>query len=371
MRHRVTLVLVLLASLLALPTAPALAEGPPGSEPAVSELTLSGPAAPLVGPEIGYLRVSVHLTAPSGVVQGTQPENPVPNDGYPSSPCPCVQLVSTARAGQGAGWLQVPLTLASGTTTDGMWVAAAPVTASQAGTWRVLRLAFANGLDHPLGRASQPEAVVLGSDPVELSVRPATRLPVPAGHPVVYVVTARLATSHRPVPNLRLGAFANIECANYEARSFVRTGADGTVRWAPRPASGFLVVWRPLAGAGTPGTIPPGEEICQASSPYSVTVTAVPAAAAVRAGVRDRVSGRISALCDPDVPPVLQRRVGRTWRTVNTKASVKGSGRIGAGCTYSLVANPPRGAHLYRVSLGASPYGRTATASRSFRLTGR
>ena len=366
------LLLLPLLIALAVTAAPAqaatTADDPATHIPTVSELRLGGPDHTLVGTEISALTVSVRLVASGGVVQGTQAENPVGSDGSPESLCPCVQFFADAVTGQGSRWLQAPLTLASGTTEDGVWTAQTPVTASQAGTWRVIRIGLAQGGEVSLARRAQPEVVVAGTDPVVLSVRQLTTTTT-AGRPVTYTVSARLAASHKPVAGVRIGVTKNIECPNYQAASYVRTGADGTARWAGTYGA-YLIVWRPL-GPGKPGTIPEGEGICVESLPYRVGVTATASAHSVRAGARVRISGRISAICDPDAVPVLQRRVGRAWRTVNTKPAVRGSGRIGAGCTYTLIANPPRGAQAYRVYLPASCYGRAATSSRRLSVVGR
>ncbi|WP_130493833.1 hypothetical protein [Motilibacter rhizosphaerae] len=368
----VTVLLALMGLTLAAPARAA-------SGPAVGETTLSGPGHALVGAEIGYLTATVHLSSPTGIQVGTTPMNPVPMvDGYPQSTCPCVQVVRSAPATypQSWGWLQVPLVLTSGTAQDGVWTARAPVTASSAGTWRLTRVTLdgaGQAVDFPFARARQPSASVTGTDPVVLSVTPVTHLPVRAGASVRYRVAARLRTSGEPVAGVRLGVFsAQAECTDYEPPSYVRTGADGTATWtmSGRSPGSAIIVWRPLAGSGVRGTIPPGESLCSETFPYTASMTAVPAHARVRAGTDVVVTGRLSALCY-EAAPVLQRLVGRSWRTVNTSTTRLSSTASTSGCSYRTVATPRRGTSTYRVAALATLTGLRSAVSPSFRLTGR
>ncbi|RZS77911.1 hypothetical protein EV189_3950 [Motilibacter rhizosphaerae] len=341
------------------------------------EVALSAPTAPLTGAHVGHLSVSVHLSNPAGVRVGTALQQLEAGDEQPTSTCPCVRLVRSGPLEIASSDLQAPLQLSAGTPVDGTWTAQVPVTAAQAGTWHVETVGIVpegDGGDNRFDPPPVPPVVVRGSDPVVLSLVPATRLPVKAGSPVVYRVVARTRDTHRPVPGLRIGVLAWEYCDPHPWGTFVRTGVDGTVRWAyPRSRPGSSVVLRrPLGGdESVVGTGRRGEQTCSPVAPYAGSVTARAARTSVRAGTDVAITGRAGWACR-DARPQLQRKVGRAWRAVGrTQVHLQRGPEWLAGCTYRVLATPHAGTNVYRVRQPPTAYGSRAASTRAFHLTGR
>ncbi|NHC47436.1 hypothetical protein [Motilibacter aurantiacus] len=353
------------------------AAGRSTTDVAVSDVTLTGPppgTAPLVGAQIAQLTVTARLVAPSGVPQGTQLQGFDNSDFEPLTVCPCVRLETRDTTGQGPRQLQAPLTLTSGTVTDGTWTATVPVTASAAGSWRVRLLGFPGEPDRvELPAATAPRVQVEGSDPLLIEVRPLTKLPVRLDTTVTYEVRATGRTSRRAIAGVRLLASTQIDCLGGTPLA-TRTRADGTalLRVPPSRAGSHVVVVRPLSAQPlSEGTGAWGERTCLGLAPYAGGVSATPARTAARAGTNVAVTGRVTYAC-AGARPVLQRLSGRRWVTVNDATVRLFPPRAGiAGCAYTTVATPRQGTSTYRVAQPPSPLGQRAANSRAFRITGR
>ena len=356
-----------------LPAPAALAaDAPP--PPVVSELTLQGPPGRLVGAQVGYLDVSVHLTDAAGVPTGRSFFEV--NDFEPVINCPCVQLVAPKVLGQASIILRATLRRTTGTGTDGTWTAHVPVTAAAAGTWRVQYLGFPARVDHPENapgstytppKTAVPTVPVNGSDPVVLSVRPVGRGTVErTSAPVAFVVSASLASSHRPVVGARLLVRTTINDDLTILPSIpttaVRTNAQGQARWSVpgTKVGGLFTVERPLRGAVAFGGFSPGESVLLDLAPFTGQLTARPAVTSVRAGRNIAVTGSTNSS-----HVVLQRRVSGRWSSVGEKYL-----DCVATCSYRLTATPPKGTWSYRVVQTAGANGSARAATRAFTLRG-
>lgn len=361
----------LAALCLAAPPARAADAPPP---PLVSELSLQGPAGRLVGPQVGYLDVSVRLIDPAGVPTGRSFFTT--DDFEPVIDCPCVQVSAPKVLGQASTALRATLQLVSGTSTDGTWTAHLPVTAAAAGTWGIDYVGFPARTEHPEsapGTISRPAKTAVptvplnGKDPVFLSVKPAKRGTVErTSAPVGFVVSAYLASSRQPVAGARLLVRSTSEGDLTILQSLpttaLRTNAAGQARWSlPGPkVGGVFTVERPLRGAVAYGGYRAGEHTLSGLAVFTGHVTARPAARSVRAGHNIAVTGTTNSTY-----VVLQRRVSGRWRTAGqTYLSCAST------CSYRLTATPPRGTWSYRVVQTEGANGSTRAATRAFTLRG-
>lgn len=336
-------------------------------------MTLSVGDSSLVGAQLTPLTVRVHLTDPVGVMPDT---GAIYDNLYR---CPCVELLSFDGTGrmstvssQALGDRMVPLTLASGTALDGVWVGRTMLGAVDAGYWRPVAI-HAGDLVAPPRDPGEipagydfvdvPDAIkaatvvhVRGDDWPVLSLRIPTTI-TPVGQPFVvsgYAVTSR---THRALPGLRVVAIVDACDAHlHGVGTATRTSATG--RWA-LTSTDYRRIWCLLWAPDARGF--PVNYVAASRVHVRATVTVHAAATSVHVGTSIAVTGRVRPATGLRV--VLQRYYSRAWRTVGVTYATPGTGG------YRLLATPPRGYWKYRVRV----FGTTdlfGTTSGTFTLRG-
>jgi hypothetical protein len=262
--------------------------------------------------------------------------------------------------------LTAPLVRTSGTSGNGTYRAKVHVPSSAHGSWRVGYVTFGTDIN---STSVDPRDSGLRDATLKVTGthRPRMRFsvsPQPLPYPRrVVTVSARMSYDDTGTSITGRWVFFDVDCEMGLGRSGqVRTDRHGLARF--RAAAGEVAcAWMPfpLRSALTDAT----EAFAGGSrtTMYGTRTTAVPSKTSARRGTRVAVTGHAFAVLPvAGNPVVLQRRVGRHWRTVGT-ATVRPSGR------FTLVAHPPKGCTSYRAVLTATGQ-LVASTSRVFVLRG-
>ena len=372
MRLCVAVVAAVVGCLGSLVVAPSAAAG---TGPALTGLRMSKSAVTVFELRTETVTISIDINDPDGVrwgygdFQGT--------DSYWT---PTVVLKRT----DGTGFLTVQnFQRVSGDDTSGTWAAMWPVTSRQGGTWEVVSARLedntsADTVVDPRTLGLDPRVTVNASDPPQLtfSISPAI---LHRGQSLTVAGTFRVPSG--PLVHQDLWLPNNEFCGLAGLPEHLTTNATGG--WSVTVANDPSAPVYPSAVCVERYVPANGDEwnVEQTNSDWVASVSGVPrrqylflsrsvAHASVPVGSADAVTGNIWPFGQFLTGRVLlQRLVGRTWRTVNFEP-VRTSGR------FSLTANPPyRGRNVYRVvksSDSCFPRGCTflGTSSAAFTILG-
>jgi len=344
------LALVLVAS--AAVAGPAAAEQTPTTT--LVDVQLSRSAVQVSGLGAVKVVVSVHLKDPQGVEDSFNSHIPHP-----------VPLVSLERTSGGATagaprWRSLDLDLTSGTAQDGIWTATAWVPSTFEGTWQVSYVIAGDG-DDALGVDPRTVGItrtltVSATHQPELTAHVEPRVVVGAGGPVTVKGRVVDADTGAPVRGLLLtiGTSAGEDCGafGYGGSAWTTTDSRGYYAFRRTAKEGRFCVIAALPQRRRDLDVYRDTTVLfrTVAPKTQPVVSAVPDRTTVRAGRRVAIRGSVVARINVEqMQVVLQRRVGRHWRQVNT-SRVRSSGR------YTVHATPPtRGRHLYRV-VTSDPY---------------
>ncbi len=255
----------------------------------------------------------------------------------------------------------VVLERVSGSPGSGTYDGTAYVPSTADGPWLVFEVSTAQDLDSEFARTTTTRTTYDDGLPDTVLTVHGTHRPR---------LRASLTPKIVPYPQTRYTADALFDdrdtgqpLAGYPVVIEVRDGCKGIAPWGVTdhhghvrrifddPRGGMICAWAPLP-------VPPATAVWQSDyasafpmgPTFSVLLGARPASPRVRLGSSTVIDGKVLAVGGTrtragavGTKVVLQRLVGRTWRTVNS-ARVTPSGR------YHLVATPPhRGRNVYHV----------------------
>jgi hypothetical protein len=262
-------------------------------------------------------------------------------------------------------------TLTCVTDTDGVrtYRSVVPVPSTADGPWRLDAVVFGNDYYDPRS-FDLPDAtlVVTGTHRPRLRISVAPRPLTYPSRDVTVTVQASYDDTREPVTTRWIsvtddgGSLGPCgECpGNTDARGrlvqrLTLTDSRAVIADMPISRGGFYDAWPSYSTAFTPVLVRP-------------EISAAPASRVVPHGTTTPVDGHAVASAlqawyyTPSVGVDLQRLVGRHWRTVS-HGVVRSNGR------FTLLATPPKGANVYRVSLPAQQNLAAAT-SRPFLIRG-
>ncbi|MDQ1723214.1 MAG: hypothetical protein QOG52_242 [Frankiaceae bacterium] len=345
-------------------TAPVGGLPDPSTAPQLLDVQLSESAITVSGLGVHDVNIRLHLTSPVGVADG--PGDPALSD------TPAAYFTRTS-VGRGNGGVTVgKFLLTSGTAEDGWWEAVAAVTAGTDGTLTVARV-YAQSTHgeylvvDPRTLGIDAHLQVTGSHAAAFTIHQ-TPDPVATGHAVTFFGTVTDLDTGAPFAGVSAGANFDTGCLD-SGTGGALTSASGS--WRQVYAKWNYADLLSCAGAG--GLSPTGSGFViyayaddghwgGFTPDFREWVTARAATATVRVGGTVTVTGQSSALVKR---VVLQRIVGRSWRTVGA-ATTRQSGR------FMLVAQPPaRGTYHYRVLRPGTRYHEFPATSAPFVLVAR
>lgn len=358
MRRWTTAVLAAAAAALTLPVPASAAPSAPVGEPVLTGVTLSTGSAGVKGLGTVPVTVTVTATGDAGRCPGTT--------GGVS-----LRRTSTRVWDRSATWQLVgPLSCRSESGGVRTYSAVVPVPSTADGAWRVDAVSFANTYYLDPRTFGLPDATlaVTGTHRPRLRISVAPQPLVTPARDVRVTVQASYDDTRAPVTTRHISITDDGGSLGPCGRCPGTTDAHGRIvrRLAltdfrqviadmPISAPGFYDFWPSYSSLAVPIVVQP-------------VLAAAPASNSARHGTDVGVDGRAAATAvrawyfNPRVLVVLQRLVGRHWRSVG-QGSVRPNGRFG------LVATPPRGRNSYRVALPAQQ-GLAAAASRTFIVRG-
>jgi hypothetical protein len=321
--------------------------------PQVTSVSVSPAALALTGLETAPVTVSVSL---AGNVYGD------PTSVY-------LQRTTTRWDRSAPSVLRGALHRTSGTATAGTHQAVISVPSTAHGPWRVTAFEFGlNGLVVDPRDSSLPDATL----DVTGTHRPRMRFgmsPRPLPYPRHDLrVTARVTydDTRAPIAGRWVSFGADSLCTDeYLPPVNIRTNAQGYAVWRvtiPGPELLCAEMFLPAAPRGDYT----GWYAAAGSFPViGATLSAAPSKSAVHRHTKTAVNGRVLAIDTgrtQDARVVLQRLVGRHWRSVS-------DGKVRSNGRFTLYASPPKGRNSYRVTLPAQG-ALAASTTKAFVLRG-
>jgi hypothetical protein len=345
MRRATVLLTAAAAAVLALPvpaSAAPVAPKTPSAGPVLSGVTLSTDKVSVRGLDTVTVTATVTTTGETGDCSGHL-------DGF----------VLLGRTSASAWDRSAPGSLVGGTScvsdTGGVRTRRADilVPSTADGPWRVVEIDFGNAYDVDPRNAGLPDAtlVVTGTHRprLRISVRP---------QPLVYpardirvVVQATYDDTREPVTTRWIGITDDGGTVGGCGQCTGNTDANGrVVRRLTLTSSRLVIAYMPLKGGFRAYDAVPIHAELATKVVVQPALSAAPVKSSVRHGTNVSVNGRAVAVTvqnwgfQPRIKVYLQRLVGRHWRTVN-EGTIRPSGR------FTLVATPPKGRNLYRVTM--------------------
>ncbi len=344
MKRATVLITAAAAAVIALPVLASAAPPTPAAAagPVLTGVSLSTGAVSVHGLDTVTVTVTVKATGEGGQCSG-----------YGIVGAVVLQRTSPQKWDRSApGSLVGPMACVSDSGGERTYRAVVPVPSTAHGPWRVAIVDFANSYHLDPRTFGLPDATltVTGTHRprLRISVRPQP-LPYPERQ-VRVVVQATYDDTRTPVSTRWIGVTDDFGMVSGCGRCAGNTDTQGrVVRRLTLGDFREVIAFMPL-------TAPSAYDWQPMYARLSVTVVvqpvlvAAPAKGSVPKGTNVTVNGRADAVAvhrwpsDPRVRVYLQRLVGRHWRTVN-EGTIRPNGR------FTLVATPPAGRHLYRVTM--------------------